>query len=146
MTDAEALAAFLAERHVPCPSCRYDLHGLRGTRCPECDLGLELRVNLEDPRLGWWLTAVVGLAVGVGFQALLLGYFVCLHFFSRFGPSVTDAAPLMVGLAVEGPALVAGLRARWWFRRRAWWARVGLAGLCWVATLASAILFFVLVR
>ncbi len=48
---AGALQAFLAERSAPCPRCRYDLHGVKGTACPECGLPLEL--ELRDPRRAW---------------------------------------------------------------------------------------------
>ncbi len=44
-TDAELLRAFLADRDVRCPSCRYNLRGLPGTRCVECGEELELHVT-----------------------------------------------------------------------------------------------------
>ena len=34
--DAALLAAYLAERDVPCPACGYNLRGLKAQACPEC--------------------------------------------------------------------------------------------------------------
>ncbi|MEZ6234722.1 MAG: hypothetical protein R3B68_11085 [Phycisphaerales bacterium] len=42
------VAAFLAERHVACPTCGYDLHGVGGARCPECGEGLWLRLSASS--------------------------------------------------------------------------------------------------
>ncbi len=145
MSDTDALVEFLADRHVSCPNCGYDLHGLRNARCPECDLQLALRVNLVDPRLGAWIVAVVGLSCGVGFEVLLLAYFGWMKLVSGFAPSAVAMVPLVVGFMVQGSALLALLRGRGWFRRRAGWARAAVASACWVITLASALVFFGLV-
>ncbi len=36
------LEAYLAERDVPCPSCAYNLRGVRTGKCPECGRTLSL--------------------------------------------------------------------------------------------------------
>lgn len=58
-----ALRAFLSERNVPCPRCRYDLRGVVAAACPECGLRLELEV--KDPRRAW---------TGAGFVLLALAW------------------------------------------------------------------------
>ncbi|MEM1071902.1 MAG: hypothetical protein AAGH71_03660 [Planctomycetota bacterium] len=40
-------SAFLAEHYLPCPSCEYELHGIKGDTCPECSR----TVALDDLRL-----------------------------------------------------------------------------------------------
>jgi hypothetical protein len=40
--DPSTLAAFLADRDVPCPGCGYNLRGLPSDRCPECHAALSV--------------------------------------------------------------------------------------------------------
>jgi hypothetical protein len=47
--DAAMVTAFLADRHVACPGCGYDLHGATEGRCPECGEAVVLEV--ESPRV-----------------------------------------------------------------------------------------------
>jgi hypothetical protein len=49
VTDAELIAAYLADRDFPCPSCGYSLRGLRAACCPECGRGLRLRMEAIGP-------------------------------------------------------------------------------------------------
>jgi primosomal protein N' len=49
VTDAELIAAYLADREAPCPYCGYSLRGLKAARCPECGRGVRLRVEAIGP-------------------------------------------------------------------------------------------------
>ncbi|MEZ6318559.1 MAG: hypothetical protein R3B49_07385 [Phycisphaerales bacterium] len=44
------LTAYLADRDVACPKCRYNLRGVTGGVCPECGVGLT--TNLTIPGFG----------------------------------------------------------------------------------------------
>src|SRR4051812_21337301 len=72
--DAAALVAFLSERDVACPLCRYNLRGLPSPRCPECGRELALQVGLTEPRQAAWLTGQIALtaAAGVGVMIVLV--------------------------------------------------------------------------
>ena len=62
---------YLAGHDAPCVVCDQNLRGVVSDRCPECGAQLELRVGSPDVRLGAWITALVGVAVPLGFLAIL---------------------------------------------------------------------------
>ena len=66
------LAAFLAERNVPCPRCGYNLRGLVSDGCPECGDRLQLQVGLVEPRLGPYLAAVVACCAGAAASGFII--------------------------------------------------------------------------
>ncbi|GIK18332.1 MAG: hypothetical protein DYG93_12645 [Leptolyngbya sp. PLA2] len=47
MTREEMLIAFLADRDVPCPRCRYSLRGIAAPKCPECGVVLRLSLRVD---------------------------------------------------------------------------------------------------
>jgi hypothetical protein len=57
-TPQAELIAYLAQRHLPCPRCGYDLRASSSAICPECAEPLELRVGSAKPRFGWLLFAI----------------------------------------------------------------------------------------
>src|SRR5688572_29569077 len=65
------LNAFLADRDTPCPLCGYNLRMLAGDRCPECGNELRLQVGLVEPRMGWYIAALVVCCVGLGGSMLV---------------------------------------------------------------------------
>jgi hypothetical protein len=71
--DAAALVAFVRERDVECPLCRYNLRGLMTPRCPECGRELRLSIGLVEPRQGAWLLCQIATAAigGIGLLAWL---------------------------------------------------------------------------
>ncbi len=71
VTDASHLRAFLADRDIACPVCRYNLRGLPSTSCPECGAQLDLRVGSIDLKLGPWLFCVLAVALPAGFNSIL---------------------------------------------------------------------------
>ena len=70
-TDESHLRAFLADRDISCPICRYNLRGLASTNCPECGAQLDLRVGSIDLKLGPWLLCVFATALPTGFNSIL---------------------------------------------------------------------------
>jgi hypothetical protein len=49
MKSPETLESYLASNHAPCPSCGYDLHGVRLNKCPECAMPLDLEIVRIGP-------------------------------------------------------------------------------------------------
>jgi hypothetical protein len=70
-TDAgdEVLRAFLRDRTIGCPSCRYNLRGVEGAWCPECGTRLSLHLCAMKARLGSWLLGLLAVALPLGFAA-----------------------------------------------------------------------------
>ncbi len=69
--DESGLIGWLAEHEAPCPSCGYSLRGLTTPACPECAAPLRLGVSVHDPRPIPWVVAIVSLAMGLGFDAVV---------------------------------------------------------------------------
>lgn len=135
--DRESLRAFLATRETPCPSCNYNLRGLTTDRCPECDQDLVLQVGLAEPRLGAYLSGLVGLAVGSGFCSIVLAWGMAAGMPSR-DPGIL---PLLCGTVIGG-ALTALWLARGRSIRRWPPARLACAAsACWILSGACVVLF-----
>ena len=69
-SEESALVEYLRERDVACPLCGYNLRGLTAARCPECGRGLHLSVGLTEPRIGAWVTCLVGVTASAGLGLL----------------------------------------------------------------------------
>jgi hypothetical protein len=149
MSDAaDMLRTYLAERDELCPGCAYNLRALTGTRCPECNQELVLRVGLAEPRMAWFVAGVIGIAMGLGFSLMVLVWTGAMVL-SRGrvgGPRFQDMVPLRVGTLVGAAAMY------WWVhaRRRLAGASNEKRWLCVVAAttvaLASPMWFFAIVR
>ena len=111
-TDHELLTTHLAERDEPCPGCAYNLRGLTGTRCPECNQELRLRVGLMDPHLAWYIFGIVGIGMSLGFCALLLIWVGSMIATGSSGPQGRDILLLAAG------SIVAGALMWWWLGAR----------------------------
>jgi len=74
--DEQLLLAYVAQRDVPCPVCKYNLRQLQSSRCPECGNQLKLSVGVVGNLSTNWIVALVAslLAAGIGlpFQILAL--------------------------------------------------------------------------
>jgi hypothetical protein len=146
--DPGQLRAFLAEADVPCPSCDYNLRGLTGDRCPECNQRLVLRVGLAEPRQRAFIATVVALAMGAGFHGLLLMYFVFRSFFDQYVSG--EMAKFMVltapFLLIEGAALVVLVRLRRQFQRRPAGFKGWVVAAACLVTLTGFLLFTLFIR
>ena len=110
--DHGMLTTYLAERDEPCPGCGYNLRGLTGTRCPECNQELRMRVGLVEPRLAWFISGVVGIGMSLGFCVFLLVWVVFMLVRRIGGPSGQDLMLLAAG------SIVAGGLMWWWLGAR----------------------------
>ncbi len=146
MTPHQALELFLAHRDVPCPGCEYNLRGLTGETCPECGEALELRVGMVEPKLGSFITGLIGLACGAGFHAMVLLWAVSLMVRRQGGPSLRDVGLLTVGFVLCGTCLALWLRGRSRVRKSPPNLRYSLVAGCWLLSLLTAGLFFWQVR
>src|SRR5262245_31050391 len=112
MSDAPQsgpLQSFLAETDISCPSCDYNLRGLKGNACPECNQQLVLRVSLAEPRQRAFIAAVIGLAMGAGFHGLLFAYFIIRVLNGPYPRGEAFKVVCMLGL----PALIGGAALFW---------------------------------
>ncbi|MEM6459476.1 MAG: hypothetical protein AAF710_08815 [Planctomycetota bacterium] len=134
--DEAALRGFVAERDVGCPSCDYNLRGLTGDVCPECGVGLRLRVGLAEPR-------VLGLIVAVGGASSLAGigaFFIIGWLLSGEVGDLLDE-PLLMGVLFSMVALGGG--GLWLLvkkRRRVF--AMEPAGQRWLAFVSVAVTVF----
>lgn len=131
------LHTYLAEQDVPCPGCAYNLRGLTGTRCPECNQELQLRVGLVEPRMAAFIAGLVGISVGFGFCTMLLVW-VGYMYWGRpnWRAPMSDFYPLFFGV-------IAGAGLLWtWLRSRARLNRCE-PGVRWMAALVATLLALV---
>lgn len=71
MHEEAELIRWVTGRDVPCPVCRYNLHGLVEARCPECGAPLHLHVGSDNLHLGPWILAITGPTLGLGFDGVM---------------------------------------------------------------------------
>jgi nitrate reductase gamma subunit len=139
------LTAYLAGADEPCPCCNYNLRGLTVAACPECNQALTLRVALKEPRLAWFLVAVIALSCGIGVHGFLVGLLIYGWANGYIGGSgVFSTVACVVGsfltLTCAAAALLVRRRR---FARRSRRARTAIAlGACALtaASLATLIL------
>ncbi|MCL4210053.1 MAG: hypothetical protein HRU76_06755 [Phycisphaeraceae bacterium] len=134
----QLLLAFLAEHYEPCPSCQYELHGLTGRHCPECGQSLVLRVGLETPNLGAYVTGLIALSATAGFGGLFTLFFVMIALFR--GGSRGDMNVLVVFASITvvfGGLIVAWVRCGRRLRRSRPAARRLLAAICCLTPLMA---------
>jgi hypothetical protein len=138
--EADALRRFLAERDVACPGCEYNLRGLVGPRCPECDRALEPAELQLKPNPAAFALGMFGLSIAPGYCVLAIGYLAAI---GQLG-------------ARDVPALTAGLFAGvgsivvWVLHRRrlkttvpnGWWALIAACALISAASPVAWFLFW----
>jgi hypothetical protein len=143
------LQQYLGEHDEPCPGCGYNLRGLTSSACPECNSELTLSVGLVEPRLGAYITGLVGWSMGAGLNGLLFVYMLVV--LSRYGTRGVDLAGFLLYNSLAGAVLGGGLAA-WILRlgprvRRAdtrW--KWPLASTGWVASLLDVVLLVAFVE
>ncbi len=139
------LERFVAGRDVFCPACGYNLRDLHTDRCPECGDELVLRVNMAEQKLGLFITCVIGLAVGLGFNATVLIWTGLVTLFGGYHLGAKYAVTPLISTVVLGGGLWLLLARRKRFRRYSRRFKAGLAVLTWAASTISATLFFLFV-
>jgi hypothetical protein len=137
------LQQYLEERDVPCPSCGYNLHALRGSECPECGERLVLRVALAEPDLGMFLAALIGLALGVGFSGLLSVYFLIEGFTGNLSAREWRefSFACFLPFALEGIALAVLVWRRGHFQRLTARRQAVVIAGAWAMTTAAFVVF-----
>ncbi|MEL6396363.1 MAG: hypothetical protein AAFQ71_10230 [Planctomycetota bacterium] len=111
------LAGWLADHDEPCPNCGYGLRGVPEPVCPECSAPIRLGVVAPHMRFGPWAVAMLGPALALGFD----GVIVLLTTWQLIitGGLPTEVEPLywglvaLGGLCLLGIALLISRRARW---------------------------------
>ncbi|HLO42059.1 MAG TPA: hypothetical protein VK176_13620 [Phycisphaerales bacterium] len=147
MPSESDLATFLADRDVLCPSCKYNLRGLKESRCPECNQELVLGVQLAVPFTRMYIAAISG-PIAVGGSALLslgaVGW-------ASLGPGRLHKTVWLAFAVVPGIALVISICSVYALSRRAgltWFGRllpfekwsIVIAG--WAYALVVVVVFF----
>jgi hypothetical protein len=106
--QSERMRQFLRDHDVPCPGCGYNLRGLTGLGCPECDQELELRVNLAEPSLGPLIALLVPPIAAASCGAAMLVIVVVMSLYHGDWVPAEVAMQFVVaplGFAASGTAL-----------------------------------------
>jgi hypothetical protein len=114
-------------------------------QCPACGVELQLAVALEEPRIGLWVASVVGLALGAGFDWMVLAFGLAVWALDDTvsAPRADEIwLPLVVPGVVMGTLLLLVLRHRRWFRERPAGQRISMAVLSFVLSGAVAVWFW----
>jgi len=149
MSDTDFLRSYLVLHNPPCPGCGYNLRGLTGSRCPECNQELMLSIGLVEPKIASFVAALIGLAAGAGFSASMLAFGLYVGLTQS---ALRDAVFWRIeiitgsGLLVEGGLLAVLLYKRREFRR----CSAGVRGVCiagaWMLSIAMVVVFMVFIR
>ncbi|MGD9690638.1 MAG: hypothetical protein AB7K52_13215 [Phycisphaerales bacterium] len=150
-SDHDLLRELLSTRHIPCPGCGYDLHGLATQRCPECSQDLALRVNLSEPRLGPWIAMLAAhlAAFGAALVCILLVAYLAIT--DKGWPAGREFFPIVVYPYIVAGASggVAGLlmrpAGRRWVRTTSREARWAALCVSWALLLGYVALFVVMI-
>jgi hypothetical protein len=130
--DLDLLRDYLASHDALCPSCRHNLHGAAGPACPECGVGLDLKLTLADPAYAAWATTLIIAAATLGFSGPLA--FASLY--ARAIAGLSGREPFTGNLALVAAflsvgVLIALLRARAAMvrrpRPRQWFVSIAIA-------------------
>jgi len=128
------LVALLDRDAASCPVCAYSLKGLRSDRCPECGERLGVGIRAENPRLGWWVCGLLGLASGMGFFVVVHGFIVWVLVQEGWDDDVVEAWPLFLGLVVHALGLALWIRLGRRIRRARTGVRACLAIVMWAVS------------
>lgn len=142
--ESELLRLYLAGRNTRCPNCGYDIRDLASDTCPECREWLMLTLRGPEPKMTWWLAAVIAASGGLVFT---LGQVIHLLWSAAtvaIGIGIGDLLPVMLFLPLQIMALkaVVTMRQRFFKAKRS--TQSVIAGVCWVLTLATIMGYFAL--
>jgi len=141
----ESASPTLLEQHLAanedaCPMCGYNLHNLRGDKCPECGQELTLQIALAEPRMAAFITGLVGLAAGAGFagfELILTTFFSVLNGFWWW----SDTLVLAVETVVFSLLVILWHRRSAKIRRLSSAARWKLAAGAWLLSIIGLAIF-----
>ncbi|MFK7884071.1 MAG: hypothetical protein AB8F26_07815 [Phycisphaerales bacterium] len=139
MNEQDRLVGYLNGRDVDCPSCGYNLRGLKSSACPECDEHLTVRAiryQKEDPKTPSFIVGAVGFVPAA--VLLLVIWFDALNwpdFFKRGDPPRLEDLKLVMMILL--PIDVVGGFWKWfdWAEEmtlRPAGFRWGWAAACWL--------------
>ncbi|MEX1016075.1 MAG: hypothetical protein WDZ31_04950 [Phycisphaeraceae bacterium] len=118
--DHDLLLAYVRDRDVPCPRCRYNLRDIERPYCPECGTQPTLTVGDAQQPLGAWLLLTIMLwfaassgAHSVFRQVVLVMYFGADHLvqFLSF-PETLDGIAVLINVLCLPTAVVMLLTRR----------------------------------
>ena len=146
--DLEQLQHFLASTDAPCPSCDYNLRGLKSDFCPECNQKLVLNVALAEPRQRAFIATLIGLAMGAGFQGLMALFFLIWSVLKNFSRReglhyMALTTPFFV---VEGLGLWLLIQKRRPFQRRSNRFKICCVAAAWLVTIIGFAIFTALIK
>ena len=137
--DAAALIAFVSARDVECPSCGYNLRGLKGVVCPECRQKLHLTVGAR-PRTGL-LIAALAPSMFSGIAGCFVTFGLIMQTLNGFPPSFPPIILASFGLLSGLFGVVVTIRHRRFqdmppVNQRRW------VTFTWIIHLAAAVILF----
>lgn len=121
------LEQFIRSTDSRCPACQHALASMQTNRCPNCSESLVLDVALSEPCSHAIVAGSIGLAIGFGFNASLIGMFVLSDL-----PPTRRALPVYVGAAVLLLALFIWLASRRRLRSMSRTRRRFSVAACWL--------------
>src|SRR4051812_39647348 len=99
------LLAYVRDRDVPCPLCKYNLRNLTIPRCPECGQPLTIGVGLKEPFQKAWIALLVATLLPAG-PGIVIWFILA---FVRESPRFRDAGDLVsFCYLLVSPLLAAG--------------------------------------
>jgi len=133
------LSAWLHDRDTPCPVCNYNLRSLPTATCPECNAPLKLTVFSPNLHMGPWFFAVVSLALGVGFDGVVVVIVLIARLVNPPQAPAERLLLLVLNLAFFTAAAVCGSGLAWVYLRRKKWAFASRPRQWWIAWAIFAI-------
>lgn len=146
--DPAFLRSVLDTTDVPCPACGYNLRGLTTPVCPECNLRLVLRIGLAEPRIGAFVTGLVGISAGLGFCGIVLAFYLITAILSA---TKITSKPNSIPYLVIGSCIGAAMLAWWILSRRRMlqarrWIRIFRVIFAVVGGLTPPVVILIIVR
>jgi hypothetical protein len=114
ISTLDAMRSLAREHGVVCPACRGPLENATSLRCPSCQEELHIGLGLAEPRMGAFITGLIGLSLGLGFNSIVLVMLLVLFVVEPLG---RPPAGFQATLYVAAP-LLAALTYLWVTRRR----------------------------
>jgi predicted RNA-binding Zn-ribbon protein involved in translation (DUF1610 family) len=140
-TGHEFVEAFVRNRDVACPTCKYNLRDLTSGVCPECGETLVLRLQAEQPRTAVLVMGLLPLAMALGFFTIVTIFVWGISLWEGFGFLGPEFFVPPVLAVVFGMFTLAWVRR--WAQVRRWprGGRVAMVSACWVAMGVGAFAF-----